>query len=288
MPKGDNRGVPDLTGEMVRVEDFKTKLQRLSVLANEFYDLMEETKEAFDKTTTPLKSSYVTLIDEFTHRLLNRHMMDDRFYISEVVMGDLTDICQSRMSRKILQPGYIWDTQITRNICQMLDHIPSDELQTDNQFLKTVAKLPPIHPIRAGPGTWFVIHTLAKGVTTREEHLLVCDQITALMKHFYCPKCKENFRQYLTDRDPKKLVSGNSNVNKAMVVIDQKTQKRSEAIMIPKLFIWTVEFHNHVNQHKDNYTGAKTKFQMDILEAWNLYTDYRNENFTPCLSCILK
>jgi len=257
-------------------------------LAEEFHDLLEETKKTFDKTTSPSKSSYVTLIDEFTHRLLQMHMHDDRFFLSERVLGDITDLCQSRLSRKILQPGYIWDSQITRNVCQMLDNIPSDELQTDKMFLKTVSKLPPIHPVRAGPGTWFVIHTLAKNVKNYEEHMHVCDQITDLMKHFYCPKCKQNFRQYLSDNNPRKLVSRSSNIFKGMVVIDPETQKRSDPIMVPKLFLWTVEFHNEVNKHKDDYSGAKSKLQMDVLEAWNMYCDYKEGNFTPCLTCTIK
>ena len=264
-------------------------MDRLSLLAEEFYGLMEETKVLFNNTSTPSRSKYIMLIDEFTSRIIDQHAADDRFFLTEKVICKITDVCQERLSRKLLQPGYIWDPTITKNICNMLENIPSDELQLNKTFLKTVSKLPPVHPVRAGPGSWFVIHTLAKTVKTYEDHMRVCDQIEDVMRHFYCPKCKQNFRDYLRENDPKKLVVNRSaNVFKAMVVVDPEIQKRSEPILIPKLFIWTVDFHNAVNKHKDDYSGAKTKMHMDILEAWNLYRDYLEERFTPCASCVVK
>lgn len=261
-------------------------MQKLSLLADEFYSLVEETKSAYDKTNSPLKHSYTTLIDELTHRLLERHSTDDRFFMSERVLSDLTEICQGRVTQKIMQPGYIWDSQITHNVCEMLTHVPAEDLQTDKNFLRAVSRLPPIHPIRAGPGTWFCMHVLAKGVKTYEDHMRVCDQFQDLMRHFYCPKCKQHFREYLQKNDPRKLLpERTSNVFKAIVVKETVSRKQSEPILVPKLFIWTVDFHNRVNEIKDDYSGAKTKFQMDLLDAWNLYQDYRDEKFTPCLSC---
>jgi hypothetical protein len=281
--------VPDLTRETVRVEEFKSKLDRLSLVAEEFYTLMGETRELFDLTNSPARNKYVILIDEFVTKILGDHADDDKFFITEKAVSTITDVCQERLSRKILQPGYIWDSRITKNICRMLDNIPSDELQLDKTFLKTVSKLPPIHPVRAGPGTWFVIHTLAKSVKTYEEHMHVCDQLRDVMKHFYCPKCKQNFQVYLKENNPKTLLpSRSSNVFKAMVLVDPDQKKRSEPIMIPKLFIWTVDFHNAVNAHKDDYSGASTRLSMDILDAWNLYCDYHDEKFTPCASCVVK
>jgi hypothetical protein len=171
----------------------------------------------------------------------------------------------------------------------MLTHIPSDELQLSKNFLGAVSRLPPIHPIRAGPGTWFCIHTLAKNVKTYDDHMRVCTHFEDLMKHFYCPKCKNHFRSYLQTHNPRDLLpEKTSGVFKGLVLIDPATQRRMDPILIPKLFIWTVEFHNKVNEHKDDYSGAKTKLKMDVLEAWNLYQDYKEENFTPCLSCIVR
>lgn len=250
---------------------------------------MEEVKAAFEKTNSPMKSRYVILVDQFTHEIMDKHSSDGRFFMAENVLKDLTEVCQSRMTRKILQPGYIWDSQITRNVCEMLDHIPSNELQLDKCFLKTVSRLPPIHPVRAGPGTWFCIHVLARTVKTYEDHMRVCEQFEDLMKHFYCPKCKEHFRDYLRTHDPRKLLPGKSSSPlKEVVFRDSNSRQSGTPILIPKLFIWTVEFHNMVNTRKDDYSGARTRQRMDVLEAWNLYNDYKDEKFTPCLSCTVR
>lgn len=276
--------VPDLVGDVVKMEDFKEKLEKLSLLSQEYLRLMDEVKTAYEKTNSPLKYRYITLIDEFSHEVMEKHSPDSKFFMSERVLNDLTEICQSRMTQKILQPGYIWDSQITHNVCQMLTHIPSNELQLDKCFLKTVSRLPPIHPVRAGPGTWFCIHVLAKTVETYEDHMHVCRQIEELMKHFYCPKCKEHFRNYLHKNDPRKLLPNKSS-NPMKEVVFHDSVSNGKRILIPKLFIWTVEFHNAVNVHKDDYSGAKTRLKMDILEAWNLYQDYKDGKFIPCLSC---
>jgi len=67
IPMLKSQSVPNLHQETVKVEDFKEKIQRLSIIAEEFYGLMEETKVAFSKTHSPFRFSYITLIDEFVN-----------------------------------------------------------------------------------------------------------------------------------------------------------------------------------------------------------------------------
>lgn len=105
-------------------------------------------------------------------------------------------------------------------------------------------------PVVIGPGTWGVMHSLARKYTSVQEQKFVKEMIEKIIKNFPCMECRDHAMDYLA-KNP----------------INLDGEKMT-------VFIWTVDFHNFVNTrlHKD---------YIDIQDALDLWSG-ENVCFEDC------
>ena len=272
----------DLSSQAVRAISFREKIEKMSILAGEFNDLLKQTREEYRNMQSPIhRNTYNILLSKLVSEILASHAEDKDIFLEESLLSSLADVLQRKIVAKLKTCGQIWDSSITDKVCKMLSHTPVEERNNNKDFLKCVAELPAFHPLRAGPGSWHSIHTIAMNVKTPEDHRRACDYIRAIQENFYCEACKEHFGKYLDEHPPENLLRAPRN-NVFLEVINGET---GETFVVTKLFNWTVEFHNAVNAHKTKYIESKSVLTVSLPQAYRIY--YLKQ-YDTCQDCKVK
>lgn len=114
-------------------------------------------------------------------------------------------------------------------------------------------------PAKFGPGIWHTMHSIAANKTnTIEEKKHFVSIIYALHHSFKCKECKVHFGEYLEKHPP-------------MVSIEKKHATLGDI----GCFIWTWEFHNHVNA----FLGKP------IMPLETCYSYYKEKDMGVCFDC---
>lgn len=100
------------------------------------------------------------------------------------------------------------------------------------------------NPVKVGPGSWGVMHSLALKNTSKEGQLFAKQVIENIIVTFPCLECRGHAMEYLA-RNP--------------IQIEERGNKELY------VFSWTVDFHNFVNKrlHKE-YIDLQ-----DALKLWS-------------------
>jgi hypothetical protein len=272
----------DLYQQSVQATSFREKIEKMSVLAGEFMNLLKQTRAEYKNMQSPVhRNTYNILLTILASEILGSHQEEREMFMDERLLATMSDLMLRKIVIKLKTPGQIWDSSITERICKMLAHTPTDERRENKDLLKCVAELPAFHPLRAGAGSWHSIHVMASTVTTPEDHMRVCTYIRAIQNHFYCEICKDHFGKYLEENPPETLVKPPRN----SVSVEVKNIDRGETFVVSKLFDWTVKFHNAVNAHRTNYLGSTTPLQMSLPQAYKIYY---LDNYDTCSDCRVK
>jgi hypothetical protein len=102
-------------------------------------------------------------------------------------------------------------------------------------------------PVKIGPGSWGVIHSLARKNTSEEGQLFAKQAIEDIIRTFPCLECRGHAMEYLAKHPIPTRESDEGDKDQFLV------------------FSWTVDFHNFVNKrlHKD-YIDLQ-----DALKLWS-------------------
>lgn len=106
------------------------------------------------------------------------------------------------------------------------------------------------NPVIAGPGIWYVIHTMAANNTkNNNEKKMFIDFIYHLCENFKCGECKVHFEAYLKKHPPELHMS-----------------KIHPTLGDIGCFEWSWSFHNHVNDFLK-------KNKPSLEEAYRFYKE---------------
>lgn len=272
----------DLNSQAVKAISFRQKIEQLSVLAGEFMNLLKQTKEEYRNMQSPIhRNTYNVLLSGIVSEILASHSEDKDMFMDEKLLSTLADVLQRKIVIKLKTCGQIWDSSITEKVCKMLSHTPVEERNHNKDLMKCVAEIPAFHPLRAGPGSWHSIHTIALTVSSPEDHLKACKYIRAIQNHFYCEICKDHFGKYLEKNPPELLLKPPRN----NVLLEVKNGETGETFVVTKLFSWSVDFHNEVNAHRVKYIESKSSLVLSLPEAYNIYY---LKNYDSCSECKVK
>ncbi len=102
------------------------------------------------------------------------------------------------------------------------------------------------NPVKIGPGSWGVMHSLARKNTSKEGQIFAKRAIEDIIRTFPCLECRGHAMEYLAKHPIR--VRGSDDDDDEFIV-----------------FSWTVDFHNFVNKrlHKDH---------IDIQDALRLWS----------------
>jgi hypothetical protein len=114
-------------------------------------------------------------------------------------------------------------------------------------------------PIKFGPGIWNTIHCIAANQTnTLEEKKFFVKVVYTIQKNFKCQECKVHFGEYLEKHPP---------------ILD--IEKKHTILGDIGCFMWTWEFHNHVN----SFLGKP------VLPLEQCYNYYKQQDIGLCFDC---
>ena len=99
-------------------------------------------------------------------------------------------------------------------------------------------------PRYIGPGYWASFHRRSYHANTREQKYVVAQSIVRDITFFPCNVCREDSLKYLE-----------------MYPIEESIEINNEF----SLFIWTVDFHNWVN----NKLGKRQVSELEAIEMWS-------------------
>jgi hypothetical protein len=263
----------------VQASNFRGKVERLSILAGDFISLLKEMRREYYDMQSPIhRNTYNLLLSSLATEIISSHPDEKEMFMNERFLATISDILQRKLAIKLKTPGQIWDSSITNNVCKMLTSTPAEERKVNKDFLKCVSELPAHHPLRAGPGSWHSIHVMALEVKSVEDHLMVCKFIRIIQNHFYCSICKEHFGKYLEENPPERLLKPPRN----NIMLEARNVDTGETIIVPKLFEWTVTFHNKVNEHRHNYRGSSSQLSLSLFQAYKIYS---TDSYETCPEC---
>ena len=273
----------NLYEQSVNAVAFREKLERLSVMALDFVNLLEELKIDYKNVQSPVhRNTYNLLLSKLPTTILSSHPDDPEMFMDEELLLAMLAVLQKKIAVKLSTPGQIWDSEITNKACKIVAGTPLDERKENPDLLRCVSELPAFHPLRAGPGTWHTIHTIAANVKNQEDHQRACETIRLIQSTFYCEICKKHFGEYLEKFPPENEIKSPRSSNVFEEVIDTST---GDKFVVTKLFHWTVRFHNKVNEHRHNFKGSSSPLIVSLPEAYRIY--YLKQ-FDTCASCKVK
>lgn len=273
----------NLYAQSVNAVAFREKLERLSLIAGDFMKLFKEMQEDYKSMQSPThRNTYNLLLSTLAAKILSSHPDEPDMFMDEELLSIMIDILQKKIAIKLSTPGQIWDSEITNKACKIVAGTPLDERKENPDLMRCVSELPAFHPLRAGPGTWHTIHTIAAAVKTPEDHQRACETIRLIQNSFYCEICKKHFGEYLDKFPPENEIKSPRSNNVFEEVIDTST---GEKFIVTKLFHWTVRFHNKVNEHRHNFKGSSSPLVVSLPEAYRIY--YLKQ-FDTCASCKVK
>jgi hypothetical protein len=269
----------NLYSQAVQATNFREKIERMSVLAGEFMTILKETRSELKGMQSPVhRNTYNMLLSKLANEILKSHPDEREMFLDEELLSTMTELVQKKIAVKLKTPGQIWDSEITNKICKMVACTPSDERKENPDLTKCLAEMPAFHPLRAGPGTWHAIHTMAASVSNPEDHMRVCGYIRLIQDNFYCEICKQHFGKYLEENPPEQILK----LPRNNVFLEVKNLETGEMFTVTKLFEWTVNFHNKVNDHRVNYIGSTSPLTLTLQQA---YKTYYLKQFDSCSAC---
>lgn len=268
--------------QSVQATAFREKLEQMSLLAGDFMKILNETQNDYKLMQSPIhRNTYNLLLSKLITKLFRAHMDDKEMYMDEELLSVTMDVLQRKIAHKLKTPGQIWDSEITNKTCKLLSHTPIDERKENTELLKCVSELPAFHPVKAGPGSWHSIHVSAMSIKNMDDFKQACRFIRNIQENFYCEVCKKHFGEYLRDNPPEDIVKP-PRYNLFQEVLNVET---NEKIVVSKLFDWTVNFHNKVNQHRINHSNSSTPLIFTLFDAYKIY--YLRQ-YETCESCKVK
>lgn len=271
----------DLVSAHVEATIFSREIAELEAEANSLTRKIEAMSEKLNRMNSPpLRVKYDKILSAIINQIVSKNIEFKDMLMNEYLLNRVSSLLVEKTYTRTKTAGYAWDEDLTTNICKTLTHVPSNQRASNPDFMKCVAQINPFHPLRAGAGTWFCIHIMATMVKTREDHLRMCDIIEKLQETFYCPVCKKHFGEYLMKNDPRKLIQAPRSESVFREVVGERRK-----VIVTKLFEWSVDFHNAVNQHRNNYLQSRSPLVFSLMDAYEMYYE---GGIVPCSDCIVK
>jgi hypothetical protein len=271
----------DLVSAQAEAASFSKELEELEEEANILSQKIDKLSEKLHRMNSPpLRMKYDKILSAIINQIVTRNVDFKDMLMNEYLLNRVSSLLVEKTYTRTKTAGYAWDEDLTNNICKALTHVPSNQRSSNPDFMKCVAQTNPFHPLRAGSGTWFCIHILSTMVKNKEDHMRVCDIIERFQETFYCPVCKKHFGEYLAKNNPRKLIQVPRSESVFREVIGERKR-----VIVTKLFEWSVDFHNAVNQHRINYLQAKSPLVFSLMDAYEMYYE---GGIVPCSDCIVK
>jgi hypothetical protein len=256
--------------EVNTIKDIARKIQEADTLKQirehmlKLSQHMEKAPIEFTEGNDILKMNFEKDVSIALEKTLRTVSLYRDMFVGSSLLEGTASFLKNKITQRMTIPGESWSKTMIDDIVSILPNIPISMIQQNQNFLKTVAKLPNSHVLRNGSGIWFAIHHLTAAITNEQEHDFACRVIERIQDFFPCKICKEHFGGYINSEE-----TSPRSFKFVMKTISKDSQGND--IAVPSLFLWSIVFHNTVNGFKVDYMDSTEKVHFDLETAYKQY-----------------